>query len=168
MKHVVGTILVVGLVAPAAFGASHRTAKPKRLTHCVATTHVQGAAGLAGFTGTCNGSKTRFKVQLDDVSGSIGGLWVKFTRTGASLAGTLGGRKSKLTFRGRLIAGYYGPHHVKFTVRDPFTVVGRVGSRRVLCKVAVLRPLGERITCTGSRGGASVLVPYLALLYAAP
>jgi len=168
MKRVAGSILVIGLLASGALGASGGTLKHARLTHCVAATHVQASIGLALFKGTCNGSKSNFKVQSHDITGRVGGLWVNFTRTGPSLVGKLGGRNSKLTFRGRTITGHYGPHRVKMTVRDRFTVAGRVGPMRVLCTVTPLLPLGERITCTGRRGGAGVLVPYLALLYAAP
>ncbi|MFL5929065.1 MAG: hypothetical protein ACJ77E_19215 [Gaiellaceae bacterium] len=173
MTRVLGTILLVALVAPAAFGASAHTKKPTkkptRLTHCVAVTHVQGQVGLALFKGTCNGAKSSVKVQLLDVTGRLGGLLVSFKRSGATLHGKLGTRNSRLTYRGRTFRGNYGPHRVKFTVgQDQLTVAGRVGAMRVLCTVKALIPLGERITCTGRRGGAAVLFPYLALLYAAP
>src|SRR3954453_2678139 len=101
MKRALGTILLVALVAPAAFGASAHAKKPTRLTHCVAVTHVQGQVGLALFKGTCNGAKSSVKVQLLDVTGRLGGLLVSFKRSGATLHGKLGTRNSRLTYRGR-------------------------------------------------------------------
>src|SRR3954471_16512100 len=129
MKRALGTILLVALVAPAAFGASaHAKKKPTRLTRCVAATHVQGQVGLALFKGTCNGAKSSVKVQLRDVTGRLGGLLVSFKRSGATLHGKLGTRNSRLTYRGSTFTGSYGPHHVRFTVgQDRFTVAGRVG-----------------------------------------
>jgi hypothetical protein len=169
MKRALTSILVLGLVVPAALGATGGRAKPARLTNCTAATHVQVGRGQALFKGTCNGgSKSRLKVLPNKITGRVGGLLATFERSGQTLSGKLGPRSSRLTFRGRGFTGRYGPHSVKFTVRDPFTVVGHVGPMRVSCSIVELLPLGERITCKGRRGGAGVLVPYLALLYAAP
>jgi hypothetical protein len=139
-----------------------------RLTNCTAVTHTQLAVGIALFKGTCNGSKSSLKVVSHKITGRIGGLFATFERNGATLSGRLGGRNARLVFQGRTFKGHYGPHSVKFFVRDRFTVGGHVGTMKVACSVTPLSPLGERITCKGRRGGAGVLAPYLAQLYAAP
>jgi hypothetical protein len=168
LKRVSTSILVLGLVAPAALGAPSGRAKPARLTSCTAATHVQGGAGLAVFKGGCNGSKSTLKVQARTITGRVGGLYTSFERSGRTLSGKLGARNARMSFDARGFTGHYGPHAVRFTVRDRFTLAGHVGPMRVTCSVTPLLPLGERITCKGRRGGAGVLVPYLALLYAAP
>jgi hypothetical protein len=168
MKRVFLPILVVCLAAPAAFAGSSPNSKHPRLTSCTAITHAQIAVGQALFRGTCNGSKSSFKVVSKKITGRIGGLYATFQRSGTTLSGKLGGRNARLVWHGRTFKGHYGPHGVKFTVLDPFTVNGHVGPMRVKCKVTALSPLGERITCTGRRGGAGVMLPYLAQVYAAP
>ena len=168
MKRVLTSILVIGLLVPAALAAPSGRAKPARLTSCTAATHVQGGRGQAVFKGTCNGSKSTLKVQPHTITGRVGGLYTSFERSGQTLSGKLGARQARMSFGARAFTGHYGPHAVRFTVRDRFTVAGHVGPMRVTCTVTPLLPLGERITCKGRRGGAGVLVPYLALLYAAP
>src|SRR5262249_32056052 len=151
-----------------ALGVSAKTGKRSRLTVCTAVTYVQGSKGQALFRGTCNGAKSAVLVDPFKVTGKVGGLGLHFKRRGMTLTGRLGERKARLTYRGRTFRGHYGPHAVKVTVLpDRFTVAGRVGTMHVRCKVAALTPLGERITCKGKRGGAAVLMPFLALLYAA-
>ena len=168
MRRIVGLLLVACLLGAAALGASAQTGKRSRLTVCTAATHVQGAKGIALFRGTCNGAKSAVKVDPFSVTGKVGGLGLHFKRSGLTLTGRLGERNARFTYRGRTFKGHYGPHAVKFTVlQDRFTVAGRVGSMHVRCTVEPLSPLGERITCKGKRGGAAVLVPFLALLYAA-
>jgi len=168
MKRAVLSILALGLLTPAAFGGSSPNARHPRLTTCTAITHTQIAVGLALFRGTCNGSKSSLKVVSKKITGRIGGLYVSFQRSGTTLSGKLGGRNARLVWQGRTFKGHYGPHGVKFTVLDRFTVNGHVGPMRVKCKVTPLTPLGERITCKGRRGGAGVLMPWLAQVYAAP
>ena len=169
MRRVVGLILVVGLLGTGALGAWAQTAKRSRLTVCTAVTRVQAQKGVALFRGTCNGaSKSAVKADPYKVTGKVGGLGLHFKRSGLTLTGRLGERNARFTYRGRTFRGHYGPHAVKFTVGgDRFTVAGRVGPMRVVCTVKPLLPLGERITCKGRRGGAAVMFPFLALLYAA-
>src|SRR5262249_48168032 len=130
-------------------------------------THLQPGAVITLFRGTCNGTKSSLNVKGYKITGRVGGLFATFQRTGATLSGKLGGRSARMVWHGRTFKGRYGPHGVKFTVLDRVTVNGHVGPMRVKCKVTPL-PIGEQITCTGRRGGAGVMLPYLAQIYAAP
>ena len=159
--------LLLGLVATSAVASSARAATRPRLTRCTATTLTQGGAGDALFIGTCNGSSSSLKVDPFSVIGRVGGLAAKFKRSGSSFSGKLGPVHASFSYDGATITGRFGRSAVKFATRGS-TISGRVGAVHVACSVSLLVPLGERITCTGSHGDAQVLVPYLALLYAAP
>jgi hypothetical protein len=151
------TIVVAG---PANAGAH------PRLTHCTATADSISGAGVALFVGTCNGKKTKLRILPFKVTGKVGGLPVKFKREGARFSGTVGKAYGTFVFRGHSITGSFARHPLRFTVHRT-ALWGHIGTLRVGCTVKPLAPLGERIACTGKQGGAAVLVPELALLYAA-
>jgi hypothetical protein len=160
-----GLVLVAIALTVSMTGAAHASAHP-RFTRCIATTDTQSGSGIATFSGNCNGTKSNLRVLPFSVTGKVGGVAVKFERTGAQFSGTVGKAHGTFVFGNRAITGSFAGHRIRLTVHRT-AVWGRIGSLRVGCAVAALSPLGERISCTGKEGGAGVLVPYLALLYTA-
>lgn len=160
MRYVAALATLLALVAaPAGSTASSRAAK------CAVSTSVQGGRGTASFTGTCNRLPYSLKVDPYSVAGRLGRATVSFKRTGETLTGRLGTTRSHLSYKDAAITGRVGKSLVRLDV-FPAAVNGRVGAQHVTCTFLFLKPLGEKITCTG--GGSEAVVPFLALLYAAP
>src|SRR5882672_5512676 len=153
--------VLLAVVTTAVVVASAPATTHPRLTRCVAATHSQSGAGLALFTGTCNGKKTKLKIFPFKVTGKVGGVSVKFKRDGSRFSGTIGKAYGTFVFHNRGITGTFARHRVRFTARRT-AVWGRIGTLRIGCTVKALDPLGERIVCSGRQGGAAVLIPYLA------
>jgi hypothetical protein len=167
MRIVLAGLVVAAIVLMVSVtGAAHAAAHP-RFARCIATTDTQGGAGLAAFVGNCDGAKSKLRVLPFKVTGKIGGLPVKFKRDGIHFSGTVGKAYGTFVLHDRAITGTFARHRVRLTAHRT-AVWGRIGTLRIGCTVAALSPLGERISCTGKHGGAGILVPYLALLYAAP
>src|SRR4029077_1522937 len=164
MVRALGVMLIVGLLAGSALASS--TARP-RLTKCYATTLIQAGRGTALFKGNCNGKDTTLKADPGSVKGRVGGLTTMLRGRGVAYAGRIGRTSVSLNLHGATITGRYGAGRVKFAIVG-YKVTGHVGALRVACSVKLLSPLGELISCSGARGGAQVLVPLMAKLYAAP
>src|SRR5437763_17105452 len=105
----------LAVVATAVVVASALATTHPRLTHCVAATNTQSGAGLALFTGTCNGKKTKLKIFPFKVTGRVGGVPVKFKREGSRFSGTIGKAYGTFVFHNRGITGTFERHRVRFT-----------------------------------------------------
>src|SRR5437868_3289138 len=165
MNRIVGVALLLGLLAMAAVGSS--AAGSAGRTRCSATSLTESGRGDAIFVGACNGSATALKASPGSVVGRVGGLNASLKGGGLSYAGRIGGRKTTFSIDGSTLSGRYGSSALRFDILGN-AVVGRVGSRRVSCSITALSPFGERVACRGSGGGAEILVPLLAVFYAAP
>jgi len=149
----------------ALIGAPAASTAPARAETCSVLTLAQGGRGNAMFTGTCNRGSAVLRVNPFSVTGHLGRARASFKRTGSTLAGKLGTTPSHLAYEGFSIRGTVGKSAVKLAVGGS-TVSGHLGTQRVTCSLQFLSPLGEKISCTGN--GAAAIVPFLALLYAAP
>jgi hypothetical protein len=158
--------LLLGLLATSAAVSSARAAQP-RLTRCTALTLTEGGSGRGVFTGACNGTDTTLNITPGAVVGRVGGLSTKLHGDGTTFAGRIGRSNVAFSIGGGRIAGRYGTHALSFAMLGT-AVSGRVGRAHVSCSLSLLSPLGEQISCRGLRGDAEVLVPVLAILYAAP
>lgn len=167
MRIVLGALVLLAVVLTVTVAGAADAARHPRFTRCVATTDTQIAVGLAEFVGHCNGKKTKLRILPFKVTGKVGGVAVNFKRNGVRFSGTIGKAHGMFVFHNHSITGSFARHRVRLTLRST-AIWGRIGSLRVGCTVKALTPLGERIVCTGKQGGAGVMVPYLALLYAAP
>jgi hypothetical protein len=167
MRIVLAALVLLATVLTVVVAGSADAARHPRFTRCVASTDTQIGVGLAEFVGHCNGKKTKLRIYPFKVTGKVGGVVVDFKRTGVRFNGRIGKAHGMFVFRNHSITGSYARHRVHLTLR-PTAIWGRIGSLRVGCTIRALAPLGERITCTGKQGGAGVLMPYMALLYAAP
>lgn len=167
MRREIGITLVLGVLATAALASSGLASAQPRLTRCVATTLTQSGAGMGVFVGSCNGSATSLSILPGSVAGRVGGLSTKLKGgTGSGYTGRIGASKASFTLSGSSVTGRYGAEALKFSILGT-SISGRVGSLRVTCSISPVNPLGERVACAGTRGGAQVLVPLLAVLYVA-
>jgi hypothetical protein len=165
MRSTVVAIMSLCLLALSAVGSS--AAGSARLTRCVATTFTGSGQGTAVFSGTCNGSVTELTANPGSVKGRVGGLSASLAGRGSPYTGRIGGKRMSFSIVGNIVTGRYAASALRFASSGT-TLVGRVGSRRVACSITPLARLGERVACSGSGGGAEVLIPLLAEFYAAP
>jgi hypothetical protein len=154
------SVLLALAIAPTASTASSQAAT------CKVSTREQGGSGRATFHGRCNRLPYSLKIDPFSVSGRLGRQTVSFKRKGETLTGKIGSTRSQLSYnQNATITGRLGKTPVHLDVFRA-AVTGRVGKRPITCTFNFITPLGEDITCTG--GGAGMIVPFLAMLYAAP
>ena len=161
MRYVAPFAALLALIAAqAASTASSRAAT------CIVSTNTQAGTGRAAFTGTCNRLPYSLKIDPFSISGKLGRRPVSFKRTGETITGKIGTTRSRLTYhQDARITGRYGKTAVRLDLFRA-AVTGHVGTRPVTCTFLQLQPLGQKITCTG--GGSGAVMPFLAMLYAAP
>ncbi|NUR77955.1 MAG: hypothetical protein HOQ28_16915 [Thermoleophilia bacterium] len=165
MRRVVTVTLLLGLLGTSAVVSSAGATQP-RLTRCAAETLYEGGRGRAVFTGSCNGSATTLNITPGTVVGHVGGLYTKLHGDGVTFTGRIGTSNVSVTMSGGGITGRYGGRATRFSILG--TLSGRIGRARVACSISLLNPLGEQIGCKAPRGGAEMMIPLLALMYAAP
>lgn len=155
------TALLALAVVPAA-----STAAPSKAAPCKISTREQGGSGRATFNGTCNRLDYSLKIGPFSISGKLGRQLVSFKRTGETLTGKIGSTRTRLSYhQNATITGQFGKTPVHLDVFRA-AVNGRIGKQPITCTFNLLTPLGEDIACTG--GGAGAVMPFLAMLYAAP
>jgi hypothetical protein len=80
------------------------------------------------------------------------------------MAGRIGTWRVSYTSAGSSVFGRYGSYRTFFSFLGS-SIVGRVGSARVSC-FELDSNVSVQYNCIGASGGAEVLIPYLAFLYA--